>query len=71
MNDTTQWSCRKITAELSDFIGLDLTEFADLLSERAFGTLLVSNINYAVVGVTDDGELVIEVSGYIVDEVAE
>lgn len=60
-----EWSCRKIEIELSDLIGLDLTEFADTLSERAFGTMPVSEVTYAVVGATDDGELVIEVAGYI------
>ncbi len=61
----TQWSRRKIVVELSELIGLDSPGFVGLLSGRAFGKDIVTEVSYAVTGVTDDGELVIEVSGYI------
>lgn len=64
----TRWAMRRITAELSDFIGLDATEFVDLLTERAFGTMLASDVDYTVVAVNEDGELVIEVCAYLSDD---
>ena len=42
----------KVEIELSDIIDSSLEEFLDLLSEKATGTELLSNISYAVVGHT-------------------
>jgi len=63
--ELTCWAKRRITVELSDFIGLDATGFVDLLSGRAFGTTPTSDVSYTVVEVNDDGELVIEVCAYL------
>jgi hypothetical protein len=63
--ELTRWGRRRITVELSDFIGLDATGFVDLLSGRAFGTMPTSDVSYTVAEVNDDGELVIEVCAYL------
>lgn len=60
MNKTTV-----IAVSLSEMIGVDEDWFLDLIAERAFGTILAENFSYRLVGIADDHNVRLEVSGFV------
>jgi hypothetical protein len=48
------YATRQCEIDLADVIDLDLEGFLDLISERAFGSILLMDVTYAVAGVTGD-----------------
>jgi hypothetical protein len=53
---------RIIQLDLDDIVGLSRDEFLDLVSERAFGTLLALEIEWFVLG-TNNGMVILDVHG--------
>lgn len=52
----------RVEVDLDDVIGLNLEGFLDLISEKA-GEPLLTDINYEVLGTTQDGMIVLKVTG--------
>lgn len=50
---------------ISDLIDWDFETFLDELSERTTGTVLLQNIAYSVVGLSDTEQLQFRVKGFI------
>lgn len=62
-----------ITIDLSEAIDSDLEQFLDLISDRAFGSTVVMDPSYTVLGVTKQEEIRLRVTGdvsLLLDELA-
>lgn len=59
----TELAHYEIIVDLDDILGEDLEDVLDMLSERATGSILLSDISYGAQRVLDDGTLVLWVKG--------
>jgi hypothetical protein len=53
----------RVVIGLEDVISADMEWFLDEISEQLVGSILLMDVNYTAVGVTEGGSLVLEVSG--------
>lgn len=68
--DDNQYADARIDIELREAINRDLEEFLDLITEKAFGSIMLSDIRYSVIGVS--GDLIqIKVTGNVSDIIGE
>jgi len=57
------WIKRTVYAGLEELVGCDLESFLDVISLKATGTDMLSDIGFKVRGIDDDGRLIIVVEG--------
>ena len=55
----------QIVVGLSEAVDNDLEGWLDYISDQVTGTPLLSDFTYGVAGVTNEGMLILKVSGYI------
>ena len=56
-----------ICIDLHTIIDNDLEGFLDIISEKLVGSPLLMDVSYSVVGTTEDGDIILKVSGDVSD----